>query len=92
MSGNDNIHFLKRELMKATFFHCFYYNETIYRGRNPILRSVYDAYGKHILEAYMNQYVSKEEFVSMMKELGIYPNKNGLYPYRILPEKYVNWC
>jgi hypothetical protein len=88
---NENSHFLKRELMKATFLHCFYYNPTIYRGRNPILRSVYDAYGKHILEAYMNQYVSKDEFNEMMKELKIFPNKKGLYPYRIYPEKYVNW-
>lgn len=86
-----NSYFLKRELMKATFFHCFYPCHTIYRGRNPILRSIYDAYGKHILEAYMNQYVSKEEFAEMMTELGQVPNKRGEYQYRIYPEKYVNW-
>lgn len=84
--------FLKRELMKATFQYCFHYNATIYQGRNPILHNVSNVYGKHILERYMNQYVSREEFAEMMNELGIYPNKKGLYPYRINPEKYVNWC
>lgn len=84
--------FLKRELMKATFLYCFHYNPTIYKGNKPQLQNVYDAYGKHILEAYMNQYVSKEEFSIMMNELCIYPNKKGQYPYRIKPEKYVNWA
>jgi hypothetical protein len=84
--------FLKRELMKATFWYCFHYNPTIYKGKKSILQNVYDAYGKHILEAYMNQYVSKQEFAEMMEELGIYPNAKGLYPYRINPDKYVNWA
>ena len=83
--------FLKRELMKATFNYCFYYNPTIYRGKNPINNNLHNSYGKHILEIYMNQYVSKEEFAEMMNELGFYPNKRGLYPFRIIPSKYVNW-
>jgi hypothetical protein len=85
-------HFLKKELMKATFFYCFYYNKNTYRGRNPIMRNVYDAYGKHILERYMNDYISQAEFRNMMEELGYKTNKYGVYPFRIRPEKYVNWA
>lgn len=89
---NNPQHFLKKEQMKAVFLYCFYYNPSIYRGRNPINNNVYDAYGKHILEKYMNEYVSKTEFKEMMEELGFIANKNGLYPFRIIPSKYVNWA
>lgn len=84
--------FLKRELMKATFWYLFYYNPTIYKGKKMSFQNIYPAYGKHILEAYMNQYVSISEFIDMMEELNIYPNKKGQYPYRINPDKYVNWA
>jgi len=84
--------FIKRELMISTFFNCFHSSPTIYKGRKPNLRNVYDAFGKHILQKHMDQYISKEEFAEMMKELNISPNKSGEYPYRVNPDKYINWA
>ena len=53
------------DLMKATFHDCFEY-ET--RNNKKKYRKVFPAYGKHIIEKYMNEYVSKDEFIMMMKE------------------------
>ena len=77
------------DLMKATFHDCFEY-ET--RNNKKKYRKVYPAYGKHIIEKYMNEYVSKDEFILMMKDLGYKPNKYQEYPFVIRSEKYLNWA
>ena len=56
----------KMDLMKITFHECFVYETRNNNNKNR--RKVYPAYGKHIIEKYMDEYVSKDEFISMMNE------------------------
>ena len=79
----------KMDLMKTTFYDCFEY-ET--RNNKKKYRKLYPTYGKHIIEKYMDQYVSRDEFILMMRELGFYPNKYHEYPFVIRPGKYFNWA
>jgi hypothetical protein len=55
-------------------------------------RKVYPAYGKHIIEKHMNEYVSKDEFILMMKDLGYNSNKYQEYSFVIRPDKYFHWA
>ena len=79
----------KMDLMKTTFYDCFKY-ET--RNNNKKYRKVYPAYGKHIIEKYMGEYVLRDEFIIMMRELGYNLNKDKEYPFVIRPGKYFNWA
>ena len=79
----------KMDLMKATFHDCFEY-ET--RNNKKKYRKVYPAYGKHIIEKYIDEYVSKDEFIMMMKELGYNSNKYQEYPFVIRSDKYFHWA
>jgi len=65
-----------------------------YRGRNPVLKNVYDAYGKHILEFYRKEgYMSKAEFRELMEDMDIPHFKHSYtYPLRINPQFYINWA
>ena len=53
---------------------------------------VYPAYGKHIIEKYMDEHVSKDEFILMMKDLGYNSNKYQEYPFVIRSDKYFHWA
>ena len=79
----------KMDLMKITFYDCFKY-ET--RSDKKKYRKVYPAYGKHIIEKYMGEYVSRDEFIIMMNELGYNLNKYQEYPFVIKSEKNFNWA
>jgi hypothetical protein len=71
----------------------FVYAPVIYRGRNGTKRNVYNAFGKHILQNYLNDYVSAKDFKKLMAHMGINEiGKTGYYPYRCRPQFYFDWA